>query len=455
MRKIENSWEKAKEYYLDLTTENKTFHINSAPVREPNELCNSLTIDHIGDLGGGRVVNSNPNASYVSYQLGKGMQGAVYAIRKRRKIISVMKVAENLDVLLFEANALYAKQHHPIELLPDYTLLGLSTADGSQKEWEYNLDHDNKLIVKSKKTNYCLFTNYVRGSQLVKETDFPFLAENLVQFLIFFITLLRQIQAIHFTVNHYPYTEEDIFLRGVANAHADIYSSNIIIVQSYFGQGDSVEERQLPMLIDYGLGMKNYYLTDNDFISEIFNNYLREENKIKKENVISKNRIYNQWQNIDFCEILILIGKTIMPIDGTVIHRSCQEFRQNLKTSNIDGYYHNQIHLFRALPYELRSIKPLLLILLEGARETQTYLHWIEMVRLLSPHHKMKTKSNLFNLLTTTDIIEPKEKTQTKVLQSDTECKEKLENEGSTTVAPRKNRLKFWRRLNCFKNKQD
>ncbi|KAI3381029.1 hypothetical protein SNEBB_001134 [Seison nebaliae] len=112
----------------------------------------------------------------------------------------------------------------------------------------------------------------------------------------------------------------------------------------------------------YGLSIKLYYFSETDYISEIYNNYLRLENHIAEENKISKNRIYNVWQNADFCELIILIGYIIASIKSE-----------------------EKIPFFHLIPAGLEPLTPLFELLLKGNKHKQTYQHWIDVVDMLSP----------------------------------------------------------------------
>ncbi|KAI3382447.1 hypothetical protein SNEBB_006687 [Seison nebaliae] len=377
-----NIWDESVEFYERVFAKKQTYNINTLPVEHPNHLCTNDVVRRgsILKARGTRIYNMDPRVLYMSHQIGTGGQGTTYAISKLRKIVYVMKVTFHTELALFEANALYGKSFHPISVLPKYELRKIASSDMDTHMQTRNIVNEN-ITLNSYKKIVCLFTHFLEGKAMNHNTDLPPLSNNLSRFLTFFIIMLKQIQAIHFTINHYKYTVENKILRNVANAHADMHLDNLLTTYLQLKNG---RKYLIPTLIDYGLDAHYFYPSKTDFINEIYNNFLRFENNIETEYIISKNRIYNFWQNIDFCETLIIIGYTLTLMNRMILSEFCKRFRDQIDKPDYGKNLFKYITLFNLIPNNLRPILPLIHLILKGSFKAQTYRHWIEIVNLLS-----------------------------------------------------------------------
>ncbi|KAI3383199.1 hypothetical protein SNEBB_005806, partial [Seison nebaliae] len=285
----------------------------------------------------------------------------------------------SIELALFEANALVGKQHHPIARIPEYKMIKLATSDIQLRGSSITPINDY-IDLEAVKKSVCLFSQYLKGTSIHPLVDLPIISKNIKSFLIFFIMALKQLQAIHFTINHYPYSTENVILRNVVNAHADIHVDNVLKHWIHLKDG---ERYLVPVLIDYGLESFFFYANNSDFISEIYNNHLRSENQIKEEYIISHNRIYNFWQNIDFCQILVLTADTFTIIVRTLIYDVCKRFRHQMENPMFGENIYQYIPLFNHIPPNLQPILPVIEVILRGVLRGSTYRHWREIVDLL------------------------------------------------------------------------
>ncbi|KAI3380291.1 hypothetical protein SNEBB_008296, partial [Seison nebaliae] len=316
----------------------KTFNVNEEPANHVSTLCTARYLPRGRNT---RTINHPIRGKITIEHVGGGVQGKAFSIKDRDgNIVALMKTMDILDGAIFEANALYGKSFHPIDILPKYELLKLATSDIPPRA----VGAEAKLI-----------KNILTTQQLKT--------------------------AVHFTTNHYKYTTENILLKNIANAHGDLHDNNIIVTKIRL---TTKEEVYAPVIIDYGLTSDNYYAFYSDAISEVYNNYLRKDHKIVDENVISKNRVYNLWQNMDFCEVLVLIAHSYFVIAAGVVYSACLDFRTRLRSLRLQTYSVGYLPFLNTLPDEMEYLLPLLVLLKKGIRELQLYSHWRYLEDLLS-----------------------------------------------------------------------
>ncbi|KAI3387898.1 hypothetical protein SNEBB_009146 [Seison nebaliae] len=321
---------------------------------------------------------------YVNKVIGQGAQGTIYQITNGRKPVKVLKVMEDPSTYLFELNALYSKMHHRIPRLPQYDLLDIAATENIGNGYTYDLD---TIIFKGKLKKRCLVADFVDG--IMVSTGgmnlYRTLNASVRGFLMFFITLMKQIQAIHFTINHFPFTHGTKILHNIANAHADLHMANIFLIMAQFRNGQPMIQ---PLLLDYGLAAEFFYKSADDIVTEVYNNNLREENGIREENRISADRIYNLFQNVDFTQIMALMVYAFLTLTMSTVYYFAVELRNILeKEKGLD--YLRRMELFQNVPDELKEIIPLMRLMCEGIKSRQTYRHWMRIVDLLTPEEIM------------------------------------------------------------------
>ncbi|KAI3387907.1 hypothetical protein SNEBB_009154 [Seison nebaliae] len=268
------------------------YEINTLPTRHHADYCTARVLDVADKLQRGDRLYPRGNEQYIRHKLGKGAQGSAYALSIQDRITAVVKVTDSPDIVLFELQ-----------------VLGLS----------------------SDRTN-------------MQHTDITSAG-------VFLCLPLDILQAVHFTLNNFAYTRRGDQLRNIANAHGDIHPQNII--QTDYRARNGIVYK-LPTLIDYGLDANYYFYKLYDVEIEIYNHIYRRENMIARKNEVLKNRLYSLWQNVDFCETLILIN-----------------LRSRMAARKLIDHYPRYFKFFRRVPYHLTQLKPLFVAMLHGLRSAE------------------------------------------------------------------------------------
>ncbi|KAI3384581.1 hypothetical protein SNEBB_000066 [Seison nebaliae] len=331
----------------------------------------------------------------IKKSLGFGKQGVAYLVENViDKKIYVNKLSKQADVALIESNALYAFEHHPIGLNHDYKRINLIKGTDVKTKPMFAFDALRRIGFIGEKRSHCLLTSFVDGNRLrtspeitVQTRHNPFY-KNILMFLIF---MLRQLQAVHFTLNRDAIFIENSVLLGpqsYANAHADLHFNNILMKRHVKDNGFEIK---LPILIDYGYGASLFYGAPDDVAVEFYNKRQRDEVDIREENRIHRNRILNFWQNIDFCESVVIIARLFLDLRGGKPHFSiCEGVRKKIIKihANADGDFIRHTTLF-ALP-ELQDTDLIYIIraLLLGVNLFTTYQHWLYLYEVLNPNYE-------------------------------------------------------------------
>ncbi|KAI3380295.1 hypothetical protein SNEBB_008300 [Seison nebaliae] len=386
-------WKNAEKETREIAAGGKTFHVNEEPANHTSTLCSNRIL---GLVTNEKTINHPLRGRITVTYVGHGVQGRAFSIKNEDgDIVGLMKTVERLDSALFETNALLGKHLHPIEILPKYELLKLATSDVPTRiPRKIGKLYTNFSIIQRLKQR-CVFADYIDGASNSIRDVFPRISRSPKHMLIYIILLLKQLQAVHFTINHYKYTTENILLKNIANAHGDLHSKNILATKIRLTNNEEVD---VPILIDYGLSSYHYYSSFSDVISDIYNNYLRDERHIINENVISANRLYNLWQNVDFCELFVFISNSYLNIDPCVVFTSCVEYRKRLPNPILKTYSVAYLQLFNRIPGHMDYLFPFLILLNKGIKAKRSYIHWILLVDLLSLDMKIEWNAKQKNL---------------------------------------------------------
>ncbi|KAI3388525.1 hypothetical protein SNEBB_007091 [Seison nebaliae] len=215
-----------------------------------NDLCNSDSVEkisqeHGGEYGAGRII-----------KLEEGGQGQVYKMDIPGDI-KVLKFFDKASSLKIEANALIGLQLHGPQI-GNYVLKDIMSAYEKSgylyttRNREFLTDLKDFVYIE-KRGEYCAIFPFIQGKELSDQFEaLEALNHNLKRILRFIVQLLRQIQAIHFTLNRYALTEpgqqDFLGVNTYANAHVDIHDSNILVD---YDTPDNID----PVLIDYGLSI--------------------------------------------------------------------------------------------------------------------------------------------------------------------------------------------------------
>ncbi|KAI3381472.1 hypothetical protein SNEBB_003966 [Seison nebaliae] len=254
--------------------------------------------------------------------------------------------------IVMEANALLAFELNPLGLYHTYKILGISHGKlfGERSEElierpivNHKKDITNRLSYNYVGNQFCIDMTYVDGDEIHELFDYQNdLSRNLKEFYSFSILILRQIQALHFSLNALPIVKMPLFDEGsYANAHNDLHIYNIIITQDkdHFFNG---KNNKIPIIIDYAFAPSDLYRKSDDITIGMYNMNLRKEKNIKELNKIHKNRLFNSMQGSDFCTLAVLFVNV---------------FLHTVKESNPESvYYCNRLRQ-DLLFFELKTVK--------------------------------------------------------------------------------------------------
>ncbi|KAI3382810.1 hypothetical protein SNEBB_005118 [Seison nebaliae] len=241
-------------------------------------------------------------------KLGEGSEGSAYLIKNVANQKYVTKISTKPHSIMIEYNAELAFRKHPVGDWHTFDVLGISYGRlRKPKERIYIQRYEPiKANLLHKHGSFCIDTTYIEGQTLLDMKYLPIIPSVSIkkQFYAFIIMILRQIQAVHFTTNHHTLFHHPFFGRHTyANHHSDMNGANIICTLKRF----HTNSYYVPTLIDYGLSIKNIFFEHHDFSIYAYNQHLRNERNIRKNNRIHVNRIFNRGQRIDYCAIATII----------------------------------------------------------------------------------------------------------------------------------------------------
>ncbi|KAI3386018.1 hypothetical protein SNEBB_005874 [Seison nebaliae] len=328
----------------------------------------------------------------VERSVGSGGQGSIYLIRSPSGGRFIKKISDKPYTLLMEYNAAKAFEIHPMGDWHKFHIISLNYGGFPDSK------HTN-YTMESKITNtryyfqggkYCLDMTYVEGEtlvDLVNELPQPYRVSVLKQFYVFIILILKQLQAVHFTLNEKPVFHGQFYKRhSYTNYHSDIHSKNILIDFKGFPNSSYY----VPILIDYGLSFNNFYGSMKDFAINKYNYILRKRRKINLPYHLSKGRIFNVGQRIDFCSVAILSILLIMKkiyLFRPNISVKCRHI--TIRLYNILSHRGEGKHVIQFIPCMsepvLRPILPLLNFLFTMSLPYKTYKSWRDLNYFFQP----------------------------------------------------------------------
>ncbi|KAI3382499.1 hypothetical protein SNEBB_010741, partial [Seison nebaliae] len=184
--------------YHSIVNPNRPFIIRTADIPKDG-LCSSTLIEKIfkergGVYRGGRMT-----------KLEEGGQAQVYKIDANGEQI-VLKFFDEASSLIIEANALIGLQLHRPQI-GDYVLKDMMSGYFPRRQ-RIAFNHIKEFTYIEKQGDFCATFPFIRGQELHNHPEaLDAFKHNLKRILRFIVQLLRQIQAIHFTLNRYALTE--------------------------------------------------------------------------------------------------------------------------------------------------------------------------------------------------------------------------------------------------------
>ncbi|KAI3379428.1 hypothetical protein SNEBB_006482, partial [Seison nebaliae] len=341
-----------------------------------------------------RIYNHNRTVENkkIKKTLGEGGQGVAYLVENiLENRTYVYKLSKRTDWALFESNALYAFDYHPIGLVHNYKRIDLTKGADLENSHIYKFLEVQDISYIQEKRTYCLLTTFVPGEVLKKSLSTEIMRKNhnLRPLLTFLIYLLRQIQAVHFTLNRDPIFNNPILgQQSYANAHADLHGANILMTPHIMSDGQAVN---LPIAIDYAYGADRFYGMEDDIVVDVYNKIQRNEAGMKEENHVHRNRIFNYWQNIDFCEIVLLITKLFFNIRvGGPPMRVCINIRIELNRVHEipNGNFIRHLKLFNLPEMRGKELLYIILAILQGVHTFTTYQYWLHIYKIFNPNNQ-------------------------------------------------------------------
>ncbi|KAI3386217.1 hypothetical protein SNEBB_000624 [Seison nebaliae] len=323
--------------------------------------------------------------------LGCGGQGRIFLLKARTGDRSVAKLFYEPGDLIIELNALEAFFIHPVGDWHQYRLLGASRGRIENRHVSKTLiaTQNYGLTYVYPQTMVCMDITYVQGDILTNCLNYlTSLQFNNRVFYAFVILLLRQIQAVHFTLNKRPLVEVTLFNKGdYANAHGDIHHLNIMIPEKRYSQRFPYH---FPILIDYGTFPRYLYDNVRDLKMGIYNIVLRQELGIKEFNVIAKKRIISSPQSSDFCSLAFIFATSFVGqvyTSDPIIVSHCRKLKVSLHELESTTARFDRVIKYVKLMNQGMFFEQLSLIelMFSSMLQFQTYETWLDIVKYFDP----------------------------------------------------------------------
>ncbi|KAI3384586.1 hypothetical protein SNEBB_000071 [Seison nebaliae] len=325
--------------------------------------------------------------------LGTGVQGVVYKMKNDERQCLAYKIFTQLSDFLMQVNAMTALRPH----FPQYRIYSIEQNDHIEKfDWFYN-DGPKMLDLKAP---FCMAMTYLRGgrpnwSMQNSYSNMKKLKRNFR----FLLLILKQLQVLHFSFNHYPVVEDsDIFgAFSFTMFHGDLHGGNILMTR------DETSEHLYPQMIDIGYKFgfmigRTIHLFDVFYNHHLFNEKLPIEQR--KKNIVLRNQLLNELQSLDFCMLGMFILAFFMGNLGiqTAPMIPCVLMQHSLNLLTINREMHRSFYtLFHNSPYW-----PLMAIFFHSRRIETSYADvW----------------SRLFNMLFVQQLVWVPEKTPLRRLE--------------------------------------
>ncbi|KAI3382167.1 hypothetical protein SNEBB_005205 [Seison nebaliae] len=339
------------------------------------------------------------NGQIVEKLISRGGQGLVYTLKDKSDRYFVTKITQLPASTLIEADILRSFDLHPPGPWHTYRIKGLGYTHKKKLLEVKSLMRSMNISYIFPKGHYCIHSSFIKGKELKHLVKFVENVENLKYYYAFIILLLKQLQAIHFTLNQKDIIEQTMYRANMLTfSHQDIHIRNIMMVEHRFSNtlANYTSKYNIPILIDYGFSPASLYTDYYDYKVGLYNHLQRMENHIQLPNVIRKDRIFSIGQNTDFCTLGFLIAniftktltKSKPPVNGI-----CQKARRMMP------YVYESIQKMREpkriisfLPFmeDRRTflVAPLLELLFSANIRYQTYQTWINIVKFFDPERK-------------------------------------------------------------------
>ncbi|KAI3383775.1 hypothetical protein SNEBB_005576 [Seison nebaliae] len=228
--------------------------------------------------------------------IGEGAQGQVVLLKKADQFIA-LKHFQRVIEFLAQINPLIALADN------DYPMKLLDMMTGTEINKEY---YEPNYNATSRMGDYCITMPFLNGVTLGVALagnffgDLGNYASKLFAFK-FFISILRDLQLLHFSFNNYATFENSPIYGEYSHTlyHGDLMISNIMVLN-----------KKRPILIDVGYHMSHIREMKNELIIQFYNKYLLENIlsiEERKEHSVHRNQLLNLMQQLDFCMFIIVI----------------------------------------------------------------------------------------------------------------------------------------------------
>ncbi|KAI3379662.1 hypothetical protein SNEBB_001459 [Seison nebaliae] len=390
-------------FYENLLKQDLTFKVEVDWIKYSN-ICNRLpkkprsTIHFPSSFAGTNIHLAKyltEPASWTNSKISSGGQGSTFLIKQQRKR-TIYKTMSEVTSFIIELNALKAYEYHPLGFWHNFRVISYSKKKLNGQTETKSISYTSNFTIDYQYPigQFCLEMTYVNGVELYKDDDYIFrLHSNIKEFYIFVILLLKQIQAIHFTLNEHKITDFRLHQRAsYANSHDDIHCRNILVTKnSNSNKSKILFDMKIPILIDPGISSSFLYTTTYDIIGGFYNFYLRKESDIKQLNIIRKGRLLTSGQGIDFCTLGYLFANAVT---GDIKQSRPKNIKQCLKLKKLLGYKeHTTTNYGRTTPHinlmndkELKKILPLLELMFSSMLQFQTFNVWLGIVKFFDPY---------------------------------------------------------------------
>ncbi|KAI3384585.1 hypothetical protein SNEBB_000070 [Seison nebaliae] len=307
--------------------------------------------------------------------LGRGIQGSVYKMKNGAKQCIAYKIFTQLSDFLMQVNAMIALQSH----FPQYRIYAIEqNYHNDNSDWFYN-DEVNTLDLKAP---YCMVMTYLKGDppELIMKNTYLNM-KTLKRNFRMLILLLKQLQVLHFSFNHYPVVRDsDIFGAFTFTMfHGDLHGSNILMTR------DETSKQLYPQMIDVGYKFEMLISGQHNLFDLYYNYHLLNEKlpiEERKKNIVLKDQFMNELQTIDLCMLGMMI-LTFFIGDlgiGNAPIVPCIHLQRSLDVAAMNREMHQTFYFhFHFSPYW-----PLLALFLHSRRVETSYADaWLKLSNML------------------------------------------------------------------------
>ncbi|KAI3379584.1 hypothetical protein SNEBB_001651 [Seison nebaliae] len=329
------------------------------------------------------------NSSYIEDIWPDNNKSPRYLFGTRNELFS-LKLFNRASLFSIEANIYYAITVHATEKVPRTTLLYLEK-ENSHIKYHLTPIQQNVFLLEDGGT-HCLSLSHQPGDTLRDmDKNNLFYSDNYLRESVrLIILILKQLQLVHFSLNHFPleYNRNILQQNQFALGHGQLSTDNIIMVKLR-------QDKYYPLLINYGFNVRSILPRQQDVFVHFYNNALNKD--ITRPLIMHKKRRFLPYQNYDFCGVLIIIlqletyeaqthkifGKKQSDLEFGKAMRYCLGFKTEIEKLE---YVHEHLPFVTQRRSFLMKLGALSRLLIQGILDYASYSTWFQIQKLMTTY---------------------------------------------------------------------